>query len=89
MKFSVAYTFEPGIISRLAMYPQVTEVFGKLDKDIIGGGRSTKLSRRSAFKEGKRVCKSRIQREFAPAGCACCTNKKRTRYELCRADANN
>ncbi len=41
MKLSVAYTFEPGIISRLARYPQVYEIYGKLDKDLVGGGRST------------------------------------------------
>lgn len=41
MKLSVAYTFEPGIISRLARFPEVYEIYGKLDRDIIGGGRST------------------------------------------------
>lgn len=41
MKFSVAYTFEPGLIEQLGRFPQVYEVFGKLDRDFIGGGRST------------------------------------------------
>ena len=41
MQLSVAYTFEPGIIARLAQHPQVREIYGKLDRDIIGGGRST------------------------------------------------
>ena len=51
LKFSVAYTFEPGIISELARYPQVREVFGKLDKDIIGGGRSTYTLRKTTKKK--------------------------------------
>jgi collagenase-like PrtC family protease len=41
MKLSVAYTFEPGIIPRLAEFPEVKELYGKLSRDIIGGGRST------------------------------------------------
>lgn len=41
MKFSVAYSFAPGIISQLAQYQEVDEIFGKLDRDFIGGGRST------------------------------------------------
>jgi collagenase-like PrtC family protease len=41
MKLSVAYTFEPGIIPKLAKFPEVKELYGKLSRDIIGGGRST------------------------------------------------
>jgi collagenase-like PrtC family protease len=41
MKLSVAYTFEPGIIPLLAAFPEVKELYGKLARDIIGGGRST------------------------------------------------
>jgi len=41
MRLSVAYTFEPGLIEALGEYPEVEEVFGKLDRDDIGGGRST------------------------------------------------
>jgi collagenase-like PrtC family protease len=41
MRLSVAYTFEPGLIPRLAAFAEVKEVYGKLDRDIIGGGRST------------------------------------------------
>ena len=41
MKLSVAYTFDPGIIEQLARFPEVKEIYGKLDKDVVGGGRST------------------------------------------------
>ncbi len=41
MKLSVAYTFEPGLVSKLAQFEDVYEIFGKLDRDFIGGGRST------------------------------------------------
>ncbi len=41
MKLSVGYTFEPGIIPKLAKFPEVKELYGKLSRDIIGGGRST------------------------------------------------
>ncbi len=41
MKLSVAYTFEQGIIPALAKFPEVKELYGKLSRDIIGGGRST------------------------------------------------
>ncbi len=41
MKLSVAYNFDTSLIPKLAKYPEVSEVYGKLDKDIIGGGRST------------------------------------------------
>jgi collagenase-like PrtC family protease len=43
VKLSVAYTFEDGFIQKLAKYPEVKEVFGKLTKDIIGGGRASYL----------------------------------------------
>ena len=36
MNLSVASTFEPGIIPRIAAYPQVDELFGKLHKDPSG-----------------------------------------------------
>lgn len=41
MNLSVAFNFEPGIIPRLAQFPEVKEIYGKLDRDCIGGGRST------------------------------------------------
>jgi collagenase-like PrtC family protease len=41
MTLSVAFNFDPALIPRLAAYPDVTEVYGKLDRDILGGGRST------------------------------------------------
>jgi len=41
MKLSVAYTFEPGLIEKLARFQEVKEIFGKLDEDIFGGGRAT------------------------------------------------
>ncbi|MBN1758632.1 MAG: U32 family peptidase [Chitinispirillaceae bacterium] len=47
MNLSVAYTFEPGIIDRLAQFPDVKEIYGKLDRDCIGGGRATFTLRRT------------------------------------------
>lgn len=41
MDFSVAHTFEPGIIARLAEFQEVKELYGKLNHDCIGGGRSS------------------------------------------------
>lgn len=41
MQLSVAYTFAPGLIESLAKYPEVNEIYGKMDSDIIGGGRSS------------------------------------------------
>jgi len=46
MKLSVANTFHPDLIPQLAQTPEVYEVYGKLDRDIIGGGRSTYTLRR-------------------------------------------
>ena len=51
MKLSVAYTFEPGIIKRLAAFSQVREVYGKLDKDLVGGGRSTYTLRPTSWRK--------------------------------------
>ena len=47
MNLSVAYTFEPGIIARLAQFSCVKEVYGKPDRDCIGGGRAAFTLRRS------------------------------------------
>jgi collagenase-like PrtC family protease len=47
MNLSVAYTFEPGIIARLAKFSCVKEVYGKPDRDCIGGGRAAFTLRRS------------------------------------------
>lgn len=41
MKLSVACNFDPKLPSELSRYPEVQEIYGKLDKDIIGGGRSS------------------------------------------------
>jgi len=41
MKLSVACTFEPGLIGRVTAAPEVYEVYGKLQSDCIGGGRSS------------------------------------------------
>lgn len=41
MKLSVAYSFEPGMIERLSEFPEVYEIYGKMDRDVIGGGRSS------------------------------------------------
>ena len=40
-RLSVGYSFEPGLIERLAEIPQVKEIYGKLPFDWIGGGRSS------------------------------------------------
>jgi collagenase-like PrtC family protease len=41
MELSVAYNFEPGLIEKLATFPSVKEVYGKLHQDMFGGGRSS------------------------------------------------
>ncbi|MBN1578858.1 MAG: hypothetical protein JW913_20020 [Chitinispirillaceae bacterium] len=43
MKLSVAHTFDPELIPRLSHIPAVKEMYGKLDGDVIGGGRSGTL----------------------------------------------
>ena len=40
MKFSVATNFKPDLVEALAEYP-VTELFGKLPSDTVGGGRAS------------------------------------------------
>jgi collagenase-like PrtC family protease len=41
LKLSVAYSFQKNLIPELGRYPEVTEIFGKLLNDNIGGGRSS------------------------------------------------
>ncbi len=41
MKLSVACNFDPELCSELSRFPEVREIYGKMDKDIIGGGRSS------------------------------------------------
>jgi collagenase-like PrtC family protease len=41
MELSVAYSFNPGLIDRLSKFKEVKEIYGKLAKDIIGGGRTS------------------------------------------------
>ncbi len=42
MKFSIAHNFDPAFIPALAPFARfISEVYGKLDRDIIGGGRSS------------------------------------------------
>ena len=41
MNISVPYSFQPGLIARLAAYHQVKDVYAKLPRDEIGGGRSS------------------------------------------------
>jgi collagenase-like PrtC family protease len=41
MRLSVAYTFETGILKRLARFPNVKEVYGCRGNDFIGSGRSS------------------------------------------------
>jgi collagenase-like PrtC family protease len=48
MNLSVAYTFEPGIIARLAQFPCVKEIYGKLDRDCVGGGRAAFMLRHAS-----------------------------------------
>ncbi|MBD3316516.1 MAG: peptidase U32 [Chitinivibrionales bacterium] len=40
MKLSVAYAFQPGLLKRLATYPEVKEVYAQRKNEITGGGRS-------------------------------------------------
>ncbi len=47
MELSVAYTFDPGLIEKLAAFPQVSEIYGKLHSDIFGGGRWSATLRRN------------------------------------------
>lgn len=35
MKLSVAYPFEPGMIERLSELPEVYEIYGKMDRDVL------------------------------------------------------
>jgi len=42
-RLSVAFNGDIELIDRLAEYPQVDSIFGKLSQDIMGGGRSTFL----------------------------------------------
>ncbi|MBL8025414.1 MAG: U32 family peptidase [Fibrobacteres bacterium] len=41
MKLSVGYSFAEGLLEKLAAFPEVAEVYGKMDADIFGGGRSS------------------------------------------------
>ncbi|NOY69440.1 MAG: peptidase U32, partial [Deltaproteobacteria bacterium] len=41
MKLSVAYNFDKPLLSGLSQIPEVYEIYGKMTKDIIGGGRSS------------------------------------------------
>ncbi|MEW6608312.1 MAG: U32 family peptidase [bacterium] len=43
MKFTVATNWQMDLLDELRKYPEVEDVFGKLDMDIIGGGRSSYL----------------------------------------------
>jgi len=50
MKLSVAYTFEHGLIEKLGKFPEVKEIYGKLTRDFIGGGRSSYTLPQISFK---------------------------------------
>lgn len=39
MKLSVGYGFQTGLLEKLACYPEVNEIYGKMHEDIFGGGR--------------------------------------------------
>jgi collagenase-like PrtC family protease len=41
MELSVAYNFDSGLIEKLAVFPSVKEIYGKLHQDLFGGGRSS------------------------------------------------
>lgn len=55
MNLSVAYTFEPGLIEKLGKFPEVKEIYGKLTKDLIGGGRSSYTLRHASLKVLKKA----------------------------------
>ncbi|MFW6221349.1 MAG: U32 family peptidase [Fibrobacterota bacterium] len=54
MKLSVAYNFDPALIPALARIGEVTEVYGKMDRDIIGGGRASYTLPRISWKALRR-----------------------------------
>lgn len=39
MKLSIGYGFQKGLIESLSKYPAVKEIYGKMHKDVFGGGR--------------------------------------------------
>ena len=51
MQLSIAYNSDPDLITALARFPEVREIYGKTDKDVIGGGRSTYLLRTSSKRD--------------------------------------
>jgi collagenase-like PrtC family protease len=40
MKLSVGYSFQPGLLRRLAAFPEVAEVYAQRGNEVTGGGRS-------------------------------------------------
>jgi collagenase-like PrtC family protease len=49
MNLSVPYSFQPGLIAKLAAYPQVKDMYAKLPRDPVGGGRSSYTLRPAGF----------------------------------------
>lgn len=58
MELSVAYTFAPDLMPRLAAFPEVREVYGKMDRDVVGGGRSSYTLRRTGRSAIRRAVRS-------------------------------
>ena len=51
MKLSVAYTFEKGLIKKLSQFKEIHELYGKLNSDCIGGGRSSYTLRKTSYRD--------------------------------------
>src|SRR5271157_902352 len=49
MNLSIPYSFQPGLIPKLAVFPQVKDIYAKLPRDPIGGGRSSHTLRPAGF----------------------------------------
>ncbi len=49
MNLSIPYSFQPGLIPKLAVFPQVKDIYAKLPRDPIGGGRSSYTLRPAGF----------------------------------------
>jgi|WetSurMetagenome_2_1015567.scaffolds.fasta_scaffold00303_7 collagenase-like PrtC family protease len=57
MNLSVPFSFQPGLIPKLAAFSQVKDVYAKLPKDDIGGGRSSYTLRPVGFSALRRAVK--------------------------------
>jgi len=81
MGFSVATNFRPDFVDEVACYPEVTEVFGKLSRDPVGGGRASFMLAPvgvKAFKEHVAALKARGKSFNYLLNPACMDNREYT-----------